>query len=178
VAPDGSQVFTAAYTDDSVAVFQRDQATGGLTFSQGFVDGQAGCDGLNGADCVEISLDGKSVCVSGYYDNSVTVFSRDPSTGSLVFLAVHKDGVSGVDGLRYARGISISADGLSVYVTGSSDDAIASFRRDPSTGNLTFTSFMNGVDGARGLAVSPDGRNCYVTGSSANNLAVFNRARE
>ncbi len=175
VAPDGSQVFVASYTDDSLLVFSRDPASGALGYSQAFSDGLSGCDGLNGADCVELSPDGSSVYVTGYYDNALAVFRREQSNGLLSFSTFLKDGAAGVNGLYYARGVAVAPDGLSVYATGSGDDSVAFFSRDPAAGGVTFNSLVSGFDGARGLSVSPDGKNCYVTASSANGLAVLNR---
>jgi DNA-binding beta-propeller fold protein YncE len=80
--------------------------------------------------------------------------------------------------LYYARGVVVSPDGLSVYATGSADDAVAFFERNTATGGLSFHAFVNQIDGARGIAVSADGRNCYVASSGANGVTVLNRAWE
>jgi 6-phosphogluconolactonase (cycloisomerase 2 family) len=177
-APDGSQIFVASYNDDSLLVLNRDPSTGLLSLSQVFSDGQAACDGLNGASCVCVSPDGRNLYVTGYYDNALAVFSRDASTCLVMYRGFFKDGMDGVDGLYYARGVSVSLDGKTLYATGSADDAVVFFERDPATGGLTYRSFTSGIDGARGIAVSPDGRNCYVAGTGANQLAVFNRTME
>jgi hypothetical protein len=78
------------------------------------------------------------------------------------------------------RRSSLSADGRSAYVTGRSDDALAVFRRDLSTGRLEFVQIMrDGVAGVDGLAyatsvvVSPDGGNVFVAGYDANATATI-----
>jgi DNA-binding beta-propeller fold protein YncE len=62
-------------------VFTRNTTTGALTYSGVFKDGIGGVDGLNGAYCVTVSPDGKSVYVTGHDDNALAVFNRD-FTGS------------------------------------------------------------------------------------------------
>jgi len=68
--------------------------------------------------------------------------------------------------------VTASPDGKNVYAIGSSDNAIAVFNRDLTTGTLTFDEVhkdgINGVDGldgagGGGVTVSPDGKNVYAT---------------
>ncbi len=61
-------------------------------------------------------------------------------------------------------GVTVSPDGSHVYATGYSDDAVAVFSRNSSTGALTFvevlkdgTGGVDGLDAAYGVTVSPDG---------------------
>jgi 6-phosphogluconolactonase (cycloisomerase 2 family) len=73
----------------------------------------------------------------------VAVFTRNSSTGALAFVEVHKDGASGVDGLNGADSVTVSPDGSHVYVAaGSSDNSVAVFSRNSSTGALTFVEFI------------------------------------
>jgi 6-phosphogluconolactonase (cycloisomerase 2 family) len=93
-----------------------------------------------------------------------------------------KDGVGDVDGLDYASFAVVSPDGLHVYVAGFDDSAIAGFRRDETTGALSFTDLrrdgdggIDGLWGARCIAISPDGRHVYVAGYHDDGVAIFNR---
>lgn len=63
--------------------------------------------------------------VTGRIGDALSVFKRNPKTGKLTFLNVYKDGVDGIDGLDGADGITISSDGLNVYITGRLDNAVA-----------------------------------------------------
>ena len=182
VSPDGSHVYTTGDSDNALAVFRRDLATGQLTFVQMLKDGVSGVDGLNGANSVTVSPEGGYVYATGYVDNALAVFRRDVVTGQLTFVQVLKDGVSGVDGLDGANSVTVSPDGSHVYTTGYIDDALAVFRRDAATGQLTFVQVLkdgvSGVDGLYGassVTVSPDGSHVYATGYSDNALAVFQR---
>ena len=144
-----------------------------LEFVEVHTDGVGGVDGLIGAAWVEVSPDGNQVYVTGYDDNSVAVFSRDSTTGTLTFLEAHFDGVGGVDGLAASEHVEVSPDGKHVYISGPDDNAVALFNRDLTTGALTFVEFFtDGVDGVDGLRqvhhakVSPDGKHVYTAGGS------------
>ena len=159
-------------------------AAGEVKLIESQVDGAAGVDGLDGAEGVAVSADGKHVYATGESEDAVAVFTRNATTGQLTFVEVHFDGASGVDGLDGAREVIVSRDGQHVYVGGNIDDAVAVFDRDTTTGQLTFVEFVQdgvgGVDvGALNavfdLAESPDGRHIYVASSAGAAVAVFSR---
>ena len=182
VSPDGKHVYVAGQFDDSLAAFARNPTTGTLSFVEFEADGVGGVDGLNGAFGVSVSPDGKHVYVTGSDDNSLAAFARNPTTGTLSFVEFEDDGVGGADGLGGAAGVSVSPDGKHVYVTGSDEDSLAAFARNPTTGALSFVEFeddgVGGVDGlasALGVAVSPDGMHVYVAGTGDDSLAAFAR---
>ena len=187
VSPDGRHVYVTGLDDNALVRFSRD-ATGDLTFAQALIDGEGGVDGLGGATGLAISADGGQVYVAGARDNALTVFTRDSTTGAfLTRSAIFRDGTDGVDGLGGAIYLVISPDGANLYVTGNSDDAVAIFTRNPTTGALTFSAVLkdgstdaagnaiNGLDGAIGLAVSRSGKNIYVVASNDHALTVFDR---
>jgi DNA-binding beta-propeller fold protein YncE len=87
-----------------------------------------------------------------------------------------------VDGLDGAAKVAISPDGRQVVVTGRSENAIAVFDRNVTTGDLMFrTSFkdnragVDGLGGAFGLDISADGQQVFVAGPNDNAIAVFDR---
>ena len=113
VSPDGKHVYAAGEKDIALAVLSRDSSTGDLTFVERIKDGVNGVDGLHAVRSVAVSHDGKNVYAAGYWDDSVAVFSRDASTGSLTFVEVHEGGYgkSGGDGLYHAVSVVVSPDG-------------------------------------------------------------------
>ncbi len=171
--------------------------------------------GLSFAQEMVISPDGKNAYATAFLDDAVSEF-RINSSGGLTQLADPNECISddadgpggnpptqpacrsgaGLDG---ARGIAISPDGLTVYVTASGDRAVSAFARSPSTGALTPLSDPHeclsddgdgpgvvdppfdpacasgiGLGNAFDVAVSADGSNVYVA-SFDQSVAAFSR---
>jgi len=182
LSPNGNHVYVGAFRDNSVAVFSRNSSTGELTYVEVHKDGVNGVDGIRGNQSLTVSPDGNHVYADGTFDHSVAVFSRNTSTGSLTYVEKQTKDVGGVDGLHYPHGVSLSPDGKHLYVAGTSDNSIAVFSRNSSTGALTYLEVhkdgVNGVDGIKqpfGLTVSPDGDHVYVAAATGDEIAVFSR---
>lgn len=146
-----------------------------------FVEVEFDNTGLRGASDITISPDGLHVYATGAHDDAVSVFSRGGG-GRLSYVEMEKDGEGTVDGLDFASFVVVSPDGGHVYVAGSDDNAIATFRRDEATGALSFIDLrrdgvagMDGLWGARCIAISPDGRHVYVAGYHDDGVAFFSR---
>ena len=99
LSPDGANVYVAASTSDSVAVFDRDLATGLLSFSQVLRQEGAGDPGLAGAWGVTVSRDGAHVYVAAFLSQAIAVFDREPATGALSFVDAAFNNQGGVVGL-------------------------------------------------------------------------------
>jgi 6-phosphogluconolactonase (cycloisomerase 2 family) len=193
VSPDGAHVYLASRSDDAVLAFSRDSSTGDLTEIDSEFDEAAGVDGLDAAEAIAVSSDGKSIYVASENDNAVAVFARDTSTGRLTFVEAQRDGFGGVDGLDLAGGVALDPAGENVYVASSmgpgGGDWAAVFSRNASTGALTFLQslkeedFGNGYVGCFGIgvenagaAVSPDGLFVYLTNPWRGAVATFSRS--
>src|SRR5439155_551163 len=142
VSPDGAYVYVAGRNDNALAVCAREAGTGALAFVQMERNGIAGVAGLGGAKGVAVSPDGANVYAAGSLDNAVTVFARDAQSGKLAFIEVQQEGVNGVTGLLRARAVTVSPDGLNIYVAGGYDDALVVFGRNPETGMLVFLQLL------------------------------------
>ncbi|MDZ4779578.1 MAG: beta-propeller fold lactonase family protein [Planctomycetia bacterium] len=187
ISPDGLHVFVTGNGDSALAVFSRNAADGKLTFFARIKDNDQNngkpVDALFGAWNVTVSPDNKHVYVTANVDDAVSVFERNATTGELKFLQTVRDGVSTVNGIDGASGILVSPDGLQVYVTGDVDDAVAIFRRDPTTGLLTFLRKLSqadgvpGLDGAASIATNPEGTDVYVASAFSDAIVVFARDR-
>src|SRR6266540_3693303 len=142
VSPDGKSVYAVSFGEGAIVRFDRDTTTGALT-GQGCiadVNDFAGCgttqQGLNGADGVAASPDGRSVYVTSLQDRAVVRFDRDTATGALTGQGCIADvgDAAGCgttqQGLASANGVAVSPDGRSAYVAGFDDDAIVRFDRD------------------------------------------------
>ncbi len=64
--------------------------------------------------------------VTGPGDSAVVAFGRDAVSGALAFHEAAFDG-NGAAGLGGATGVAVSPDGAHLYVTGTTDDAVAVF---------------------------------------------------
>ena len=91
-------VYATSFWDDAVSWFERDATTGALSFGGFLKDGENGVDGLNAARSLLLSKDGKFAYVAGTWDNSISWFERNATTGALSFGGFLKDGENGVDG--------------------------------------------------------------------------------
>jgi sugar lactone lactonase YvrE len=104
VSPDGISLYVAASNDSAVARFDRDPASGALTYQGCFTgeteSGSAGSgactqiasaqsngnnSGLGGPQAIEVSPDGASVYVAAANDDAVARFDRDTTTGALTY---------------------------------------------------------------------------------------------
>lgn len=182
VSDDGNYVYVAAYYDDAISVFHRNAATGELSYIQIVKDGVNGVDGLNGANSFAISADGNFAYATGYADDAIVSFSRNPADGTLVFIEEYKNGLDNVNGLNGAHSAVVSDDGKSLYVCGYNDNSVTAFSRNTSTGKLTFVEMykdgVNGVDGltgARAVALNPDGTHFYAVSGGENAIVLFER---
>jgi DNA-binding beta-propeller fold protein YncE len=207
ISPDGRNVYLGT-AEEVITVFDRDPGTGELTQKAGVPaciseTGSGGlcADGVALAwpNHVTVSPDGNNVYAASGISSAVAVFDRGPSTGALAQKAgtdacVSETGTGGScaigRALAGASGVAVSPDGRHVYVASYVSDALATFERNVTTGQLT-QKLLGGCvseDGSggqcdNGLAlvgstwatVSPDGRNVYVASHISDAVAVFDR---
>ena len=92
---------------------------------------------LHGLQSIAISPDQAHLYAASSFDSTLVVFDRDNSSGVLTINTIFRNGfISGdriVYGLAGAYGLSVSADGNSIYVSSSKDKALAIFDRQLST---------------------------------------------
>jgi hypothetical protein len=82
-APDGANVYVGGATDQAVATFSRDEATGALGFVEFDQDDVGGVDGLEQTAGLAVSPDGRNVYAVGDVDDAVVTFARElPSAGA------------------------------------------------------------------------------------------------
>lgn len=193
ISPDGFHAYVTAFEDNGIAVYQRDTATGRLSFAEALFDngldgsGQA-LTGLNQPRRTAISPDGQFVYVAcAGNDNAINVFQRDPGSGSLTLVEVIRDGGTDqtgntVDGLEGVRALTISGDGRQLFAAGTYEQSVAVFSRDANSGRLTFVEALKDaypdsegqtVDGLRNamdLVLSLDDNYLYVTSPGDNSF--------
>jgi len=203
VSPDGKSAYVASEESNSVAMLQREPATGELSQPQSraacIAQGHAAkreCTsgrGLEFATDVAISPDGKSVYVVSGDSDALAIFDRDPVTGVLkqmqgtlgcIAQAAQAGACGDGEALEDPSSVLVSPDGKNVYVGAT---GIAVFRRDPGTGALVQEKGGDGCHAeenrggscqfalATDLAISPDGKDLYATSPTGEAVVIFKR---
>ena len=146
-----SQVFTNAVWN----------STTGLTGSQQIATG-------TNPRSIKLSPDGTSVYVTNRNSNTVSIYTRNTSTGVLTANGTISAG-------SLPQGICISPDGTSVYVTNYGSNTVSIYTRNTSTGVLTANGTI--VTGAQpfGICISPDGTGVYVANFSSSTASIYTR---
>ena len=192
VATRGRFVYVLSRETGAVSLFERrlghigpeDEDGSHLTFQQTWRNGQGGVSGMIEPDRLLLSPDGKSLFVSSRDRDSLAVFARDESDGSLAFVrAFQRNG--GYPGLLGAYGMAMDGASQHLYVAGSFEERIAIFAHNPdSPQRLSYVGAVvngqngvTGLGGIRDLAVAGEGSRSQLLGVSevANAVVVFNR---
>lgn len=215
LSPDGRYLYAVSYGlapgEDSIVALQRDPATGGLRP----LPGTGGCvqslpghgcravAGLEGADAIVISPNGRFVYVASAVSGAVRAFLRNRVTGALTPLYGPGGCVSSgehadddvpcqpyVPQLAGARSLALSGDGRELYVAAFDPGAVVVLARNRKSGRLQpqpsgclqalgDASCPTGVAmlrGASALAVAPDGDYVYVACEGADSLVALARS--
>jgi 6-phosphogluconolactonase (cycloisomerase 2 family) len=119
---------------------------------------------------ITISLDGTSVYVTNYSANTVSIYSRNTSTGALTSQGTIATGTNPL-------GVTISADGTSVYVANAASSTVLIYSRNTSTGALTSQGTVTTGAGSNPImiAISADGTSVYVTNQNTNTVSIYRR---
>jgi cysteine-rich repeat protein len=154
-----------------------------LEFLEVHVDGAGGADGLHGAEGIAISPDDAFVYTAAAGENAVGIYRRNAVSGALTYVGKVTDGAGGVDGLGDVRGLAISQDGAHLYAAAHGDESVAVFRRDQTTGLLTFVEVhkdgsggITSLGGAYGVTLSPNAAYLYVASKIDSSVTVFRRS--
>jgi DNA-binding beta-propeller fold protein YncE len=179
VSPDNKNVYVTG--DSTLAVFNRDPATGALTFAMSFVNGKDSVHGLNGARSLIVSPNNKNVYLASTIDVTVVGFSRDTASGALTFLPLVWQLDQGRVGVPVS--IAITPDNKHVYGAGFIDSTIFVFSRDTiegvlfrkgQIGNGEWSECLNGF--RMRVGAGPDNENVYVADyNNSPSIAVFRR---
>ena len=206
ISYDGSSLYVASSGSNAIAVFRRDTRTGRLTQPSGQAGcvaarGNSGCAeawGLAATNSLALSPDGRFLYASSRNSSTVTVFRRNSENGSLRQLEGSKGCISGTGfpGCGTARGldgpdvITISPDGLNVYLGSFVGSAIAVFQRNRKNGQLTQADDEAGcvtaeptsgcssalaMTATEGMAISDDGASVFVAAPGSNAVLAFQR---
>ena len=178
VSPDGTRVFVTGHSDfpdtpNHYATVAYDAATGSTLWVR-----RSKGRGINDeAYAAAVSPDGSKLFVTGYTEghgrgNDYGTVAYDAATGSELWKQRY-DGPGDAQDTAYA--IGVSADGSTVFVSGSSAGKrsggdFGTIAYDSATGAIVWIKRYNGpgndFDNGQSLAVSPDGTRVFVSGTS------------
>ena len=182
ISADGQYLYAAGSEEASLSLFQRDIATGLLTFVERLKDGEAGLDGLDGILAIDLSPDGQFLYTASEDDNSVNVFAISQADGTLTPVTLYQDLATGgmVEALAGVTDLQVSPDGSYLYVAAFEANAVSVFSRDVMTGELEQLSISidgventNGIEGTSSINLSSTGKHIYATGFSENAVGIF-----
>ena len=165
MSADGRFLYASGFSNQAVAVFQRNNNDGSLQFIQSLLnDTQAH---LNQVSAITLSPDDAYIYITSFSDNAISVFKRDANTGLLFFVATYKD-IAGLTNV-----FSLVATENHLYAAGTSESAITLFNRDVETGKLDFVALTTLENSAQinALAVTDN----FLFAANLNGLLVFNR---
>ncbi|MDB6060167.1 MAG: conserved repeat protein [Verrucomicrobiaceae bacterium] len=181
VSPDNKYLYAigieAGSSDHIIAVFERDELTGGLTAVQSYKG-----RGLNNPAEIIVPKDGNQIYVSSWNGNSFTVLKRAVNGILSELQFILKPSQSVPSTYDYVHCATLSPDQSNVYValedTNIPGATIVHYRRDLATGLLTFVDKIDSsvadlkkADTITGIEVSPDGKFLYVTNTGGGNGA-------
>jgi DNA-binding beta-propeller fold protein YncE len=208
ISANGKSVYLATALSSAAVVLVRDPSTGALAQAS---DGSGcivdlaltGCTTgleLNGANAVAVGPDDGDVYVTSLFSNSVTSFTRSPSSGNLT----QKEGTTGClvwlrsVGCSFGRalsspeGLAVSPDGTNVYVAAFATGAIDVLERSGGSGVVVQLPGRSGclaprsvpgcvraraLRGVSSIALSPNGRYLYSTSFGSNAVDIFRRSK-
>lgn len=183
ISPDGQYAYISDVGDSKIVVLYRNADTGALTMGpiSGPVQVYSSAN-ITQAYGMALSPDGGYLYITGYGSDTVEVLKRDAGTGKLTFVERQTNAVNGVDGLDGVFRATVSPDGAYLYTASYDDSAVTVFRRDASTGKLTYLAkYKDGIGGIDGIAactsvaISPNGAFLFASGYNDNAVTVFER---
>lgn len=175
ITPDGEFMYVTAGASHAINTFAINSSDGSLSYVNSITDPI-----LDNVHSITVSPDGTQAFVSNIQTNSMAVYQRDLTTGSLTETQRFIQNTNGVSGLNKSWQAIISNDGERVYNLSRGGSDMAIFERDTETGILTFIeSFVPNpeyVPGAQRpvfITISPDDLHLYVANENGNSIAAL-----
>ncbi len=195
ISPDGHWAAATGQDANTVVLYQRNPASGGLTAIQSIADGDPILDedgveigeiiGLAGAADLVFSPDQRHLVAASSIANALVVFAFDSDEAELTFIEARTNADTDVFGLLEPVRLRFDASGNYLYVAARGSNGITVFGRQSLTGRLSWMESrrsglgglpVNALDGVRDLVISADNRFVYAAATDHNSIAMFERA--
>lgn len=166
LSEDGNRAAATAFVSQTVTLFSRDPSTGELSVLDRARNGEDSVTSMFWPIDASFSPDGRFLYViSGKLPGSLSVFGvSEEGDLSLIEESTGHDGC-----FADARGILLSPDGSSLYITSAGAHTLTVLDRDAQTGKVSIRHILkdgqeaNGLGGAMRVTRSADGRYIYVS---------------
>jgi 6-phosphogluconolactonase (cycloisomerase 2 family) len=189
IPPDDRHLYVASYQDQTLVCFERDLATGVLTFSECYQDDSAAVpvagapraiarlvptaiktDGVGLISCLASAPDGKQIFAGVTEEDRLAIFDRDPNTGRLMLsTTVREEPHRFGNGVKGVKSIAFAGKGKFV-VTASVTGGVSLFTRDPALREPIFERVFYGD--IPGLQADPSVPKLTVVKGLINPVAV------
>ena len=174
ISPDGRHLYSTSYWLNCVTLFNITEESGELEYVSSFYDEENGNEGLRGVEGMEISSDGMKIYFAAHNDKMISVYQREPISGSISHLQSIWEYDPG--GLSWPDALALSKDEKSLFVNDHMGDRLGVYMVDESSGLLTHHQTIESIDrlwSPAAVAVSHDNKFVYMLCRSA--LIIFER---
>lgn len=172
ITNNGSFMYFTSWNDAKISAYQRDTITGGITHLQSIGRYEQG--GLSRPRPLKISNDNRYLYAASMFDNAISVFEIDQTSGLLSFVQKIDDEI------YHPEALEISNDDSFVYLACVLSFMI--FERDIQSGILVLKEKfnyddpnINGLHGLYSVTVSPDDKNIYAISGADTSFVTFLR---
>lgn len=178
-SPDEKFVYISTYYHNTIECYSRNEVTGKLTYSNRIeINPNQNWFYIPMNLCMSSS--GNNLYVIS--DDAISVFDRNALTGLLTFVQMLSDEKGGITTLSGANTVDISPDGKYAYVTSTGDSCISLFKRDTTTGVLSYAGMIHS-DGnnykvlkrPNNIFIAKNGKYAIVASSGEGAIAWFTR---
>ena len=171
VSPDNRFAFVADLGLDRVFSYRLDPAHGTIVPNDpAFTSLAPGVGPRHSA----FSPDGRFFYVVDELEGSVTTCQYDATRGALTVIARETTLPADFHGPNTSSEICVHPNGRHVYAANRGPNTLASFARDPATGQLTRATLVpSGGDNPRSFALTPDGTWLLCAHQTSDNFTVF-----
>jgi len=169
-SPDGKHIYAADLGLDKILIYNLDSASVKLKPA---VPPEAVLKDASGPRHMTFNPDGKTAYVINELDSTVTVLSRNPSTGALTIVQNISTCPPDFKGTTWCAEVRLHPNGKFLYASNRGHDSLAVFTVNKD-GTLTSPGFQSEhIKTPRHFNIDPTGRYCLVANQASDNLALF-----
>lgn len=163
-----------------IMVFKRDVESGKITFIQKIQENY-NFNGFYSISTLKISESGSKVYVLSKYNNSLFIFDRNITDGTLTFSNKIANEQNKIKGLTDIRGVIIPKNGKFLYtLSGSGYNTIGFYKRLQDgrldfQKNILWNELGPEIGAVKDIQLSPDERIVYISSTNMYGIRVLNR---